>query len=288
MPFNYFCCRKHVPPVKYSTPQPVIKGVLASPKCPACGRTMELYDSGAAPMDLRPVPPPLPNIQHAPNIPNLEVAVYSGSGTNPGHGQVTWEITRNAARLDMTIKVMLGVKMGGNWSSVQEFKLADGLLDRTQPGAKEDWWLNAPLSPGGDKALWHSFKMDALVSAHNLGTLPPTLEIGVKLGNAAFGLIHLLAGHASSVRNVGPYKVESSGDRSDDVYRTLLALQSGMQRFKTESIREMYHDPIKDKLLIKGSDSGLIVVTRKPGDPRYAITTVYNTQSPVFGNKIYG
>jgi hypothetical protein len=291
VPYNYFCCRRHVPPVKYSTKQPDnMPGVLASPKCPTCHRTMELYNSGNAAADVQPVPPvppPLPNAPVLPKISSAEIAVYSGSGMNPGHEQVTWEITRNAAQMDMTIKLMLGYCTAGNWGSVKHFKVVDGLLNTSQGGAKEDWWLNAPLTVSADKALWHSFNLGALIGAHNLGTLPATIEIGVKLGNAAFGLIHLLAGHDKAVRNVGPYTVASLGEANDDVYRTMLSLQSGMRRFDNLTIAEIHHDPAKDKLLIKGTESGFIVVTRTAGSPRYAITTVYNTQSPTFGNKIY-
>ena len=79
------------------------------------------------------------------------------------------------------------------------------------------------------------------------------IDIGVKLGNAAFGLIHLLAGHAAAVRNVGPYAVASTGDQRDDVYRTLVSLQSGMQRFDQASIKRINYDPASDKFLIKGT-----------------------------------
>lgn len=248
---------------------------------------MERYDTGASPQDNRPVPPPRPDASPAPEISKAEVAIYSGSGMNPGHGLVTWEISRNALKMDMTVLLKLGQPRGGNYDSRQEFKLADGLLDTSQSGNEENWWLNAPMTTGTDKAVWYEVDLSRLLGAAKPAALPATLQIGVKLGNAAFGMIHLLAGHAKSVRNVGPHTVFTTGDRRDDIYRTLLSLQSGMERFKTESITQINYDAANDKLLINGANHGRIVVARRPGSPRFAITTIYNTSGPAFGNKIY-
>ena len=205
---------------------------------------------------------------------------------------MTWDITRNAQQMDITIKLMLGKKTAGVWDSVQEFKLIDRLLDTNQVAAPADWWLEAPVSPGNHMELWHSFRLDALVGAANLGTLPATIQIGVQLGNAAWGLIHLLAGHATAVRNVGPdYDIQAFGKPQVDVYRTVLLLQSGMRRFDNNSITHIYHDSTKNKLVIKGSNAGIIVVTQKNkvmnGSPVYSITTIYNADTAFGGNEIY-
>jgi hypothetical protein len=194
---------------------------------------------------------------------------------------------RNAAQMDLTIKIMLGQNTGGTWDSQQSFKMVDGMLDTSQGGDKKDWWLNTPMPRYPDRALWHRIDLQGLVGPGRLGGAPASIDIGVKLGNAAFGVIHLLAGHAAAVRNTGPYTVVSTGDSRDDVYRTLLSLQSGMQRFDNASIKQINYDAVTDKFLIKGTHSGLIAVTRSAGAPRYAATTVYNTSSPAFGNKIY-
>lgn len=290
MAYNYFCCRRHVPPVQYAVEQlGEFRGYLC-PRCPTCYETMEYYDTGTFSRDTRPVPPPRLAPVKPPKLSSKAVAIYSGNGNNPGHGQVTWEISRNEAQMDMTIKIMLGELRGGNYDSVQIFKMADGLLDTAQAGNKEDWWLNAPAKVATERACWHEIDLAVLLGAGKPAGLPPKLEIGVKLGNAAYGLIHLLAGHAKSVRNVGPYsiQIEKDDDPKDNIYHTLLSLQTGMKRFATNDITQIYHDAAKDKLLIKGKYSGLIVVTRMAGDPRFAITTLYNTSSPTFGNKIYG
>lgn len=249
---------------------------------------MAFYDHGDLPADPRPVPPPAPVLGPVPTLSTEEDPVYSGHCQNPGHGLVTWRITRNPAKADMTIRIMCGEQIGGNYRSDHTFKLAYSLLDTPQGGDKKDWWLNAPSKrTGAHGTVWHSFDLRSLIGQENLGTLPAVVEIGVKLGNGAFGLIHLLAGHAAAVRNVGPYTISTPDDRRDDVYRELLSLQSGLQRFETRSISEIYHDDSTNKVLIKGSHSGLIVVTRTEGSPRYSITTVYNTQSHPFGNRIY-
>jgi hypothetical protein len=261
-------------------------GVYASPNCPACGKTMAFYDYGTQPADPRPVPPPLPDLGKPSRLSTNDIDIYSGNCTNPGHGLVTWEITRNAAAGDMTIRIMCGPKGGGNYVSDYTFKLADGLL-AAQNGDKKDWWLNAPFSAKADKAVWYSLDLKSLIGEAKLGGLPAVIEIGVKLGNGAFGLIHLLAGHAGAVRNIGSYKIDVPADKRDDVYRTLLSLQLGLQRFSTTSISEIYYEETSKKLLIKGSHSGFVVITRTDGSPRYSITTLYNTESSLFGNKIY-
>jgi hypothetical protein len=286
-------------PVTPAAPQPNnLPGVFACPKCPRCRKTMEFCYSGddpTPPTTPPPVAPPPPALQGGP-APALsgDVSLYSGSGENRGHPNVTWNITRNAQQMDITIKLMLGTKTAGVWDSVKEFKLIDRLLNTNNQVAASpaDWWLEAPVSPGNHMELWHSFRLDALVGAANLGTLPATIQIGVQLGNAAWGLIHLLAGHATAVRNVGSgYDIKAFGESQVDVYRTVLLLQSGMRRFDNNSITHIYHDS-PDKLVIKGSNAGMIVVTQKNkvmnGSPVYSITTIYNTQSSqTLGKKIY-
>jgi hypothetical protein len=309
-PYNYFRCRTlHVrlegvgwdgiavkpDPYKVAARQPNnLPGVFACPKCPICGKTMEFYDSGygKTPLPFAP-PPPNANELALPNLSRNDIPVYSGSGVNKGHPPVTWEITRNAAQMDITIKIMRGVRPF--WSSVQEFKLIDRLLDTTQNAvSKEDWWLKAPVSPGNDMELWHSFSLDALIGQArpaNLGTLPATIQIGVQLGTSAWGLIHLLAEHAQAVRNVGPYEIQATGNNKVDVYRTMLSLQSGMQRFDNASITHIYHDQANNKLVIKGSNAGKIVVTQKNkvmnGSPVYSVTTIYNDDKASGGVEIY-
>ncbi len=306
MRYNYFCCRNplHVcldtdgvtikpAPRKLAAPQPNnLPGVFACPRCPDCHKTMEFYDSGifADPLPIAPPPPALPG---GPPL-SGDVSLYSGSGENSGHADVTWDITRNAQQMDITIKLMLGKKTAGVWDSEQEFKLIDRLLNTNQVAASPaDWWLEAPVSPGNHMELWHSFRLDTLVGgAANLGTLPATIQIGVQLGNAAWGLIHLLAGHAKAVRNVGKeYDIEAFGENKVDVYRTVLLLQSGMRRFDNNSITHIYHTPAKNKLVIKGSNAGTIVVTQKNklmnGSPVYSVTTIYNADKAFGGNEIY-
>jgi hypothetical protein len=187
----------------------------------------------------------------------------------------------------MTLKLMLGEKVGGNYDSVQSFKMVDGLLDQTQGGDKADWWLQTPMPRYRDRACWFELRIGYLVGADRRGTAPDVLEIGVKLGNSAFGLIHFLAGHAEAVRHTGPNTVLSTGDQRTDVYRTLLALQAGLDRFKHDAIRQVNYDQAKDKFTIAGSHSSFIVLTRSaPGD-KYGITTIYNTQRAADGTQIY-
>jgi len=290
MAYNYFCCRKHTPPVKYAAAQPNnMPGTFASPMCPSCGKTMEFYDSGAAPTDPRPVPPPLPAVEKVPKLSSAEVPLYSGSGDNPGHGLVTWTITRNAAKAEVTFTLNLGVKTAGQYDATHVFKLADGLLQIGAQNDQENWWINAPMTgAGADKAIWHSLDLASMATRAIPGVvLPAKIEIGVKLGNSRFGLIHLLAGHAKSVRNVGAYSIDTEGIKGVDAYVPMIALQSGMRRFAQEQITRINYDNARNKFLLQGQYSGLIVVTRTPGSPRYAITTLYNTTDTAFGQRVF-
>jgi hypothetical protein len=305
MRYKYFCCRNplHVcldtdgvtikpDPVKVAAPQPNnLPGVFAYPRCPDCHKTMEFYDSGKFADPLPIAPPPPGELGGAPL--SGDISLYSGSGANTGHPNVTWNIIRNAKQMDITIKLMLGKPKAGLWDSVQAFKLSDRLLDTNQVAASPaDWWLQAPLK----MELWHSFSLVTLLGAANLGTLPATIQIGVQLGNAAWGLIHLLAGHSKAVRNVGNNYIDFNlqGDELNhhevNIYKTMLLLESGMRRFDTNSITHVYHDSTKNKLVIKGDNSGIIVVTQTNkvmnGFPVYSVTTIYNANS-AFGKQIY-
>lgn len=287
MAYNYFCCRKHTPPVKYAAAQPNgIPNVFASPMCPTCGKTMAWYDSGASATDPRPVPPPAPGDIATEDLDDKKISIYKGSGKNPGHGWVKWEISRNPAKAVILIEIKLGQETGGSYDSVQKFAMADGLLDTPQNSEKENWWLSAPLKRYASRQTWHEIDLRNLIGRSKPAGLPDTLQIGVKLGNAAFGLIHLLAGHASSVRASGPYKVLSTGG-GDDVYRTMLLLQAGMERFKFDSILKITYDATLDKMLLKGSHSGLIVLQRIGNGPRFGITTMFNAGTTINGNVIY-
>lgn len=296
MAYNYFCCRKHTPPAKYSAAQPNnMPGVFASPMCALCGKTMEYYDSGALPDDPRPVPPPRPMAAQlaTPRLSAAEQPIYSGSGQNPGHGQVTWTITRNAAKSEMTILLELGEKIAGQYEATHRFKLADGLLVVGQANDQENWWVNAPYMMGQDKAVWHTIDLNRMMTRPIQGVqLPPRIEIGIKLGNARFGMIHFLSGHARTTRNVGDHGIDMTGftpkERGQmDAFVPLLSLQTGMKRFEQDQITRINFDHLQNKFVVQGQNAGLMVVTRRLGTPRYALTTLYNTSNQAGGTRIF-
>ncbi len=287
MAYNYFVCRRHVPPVRIAAAQPNnLPNTYASPMCPTCGKTMERYDTGASPIDRRPLPPPgPPPAATLEDLPGIEV-IYTGVGMNPGHGKVTWRVTRNPKKASILFNLKLGEERGGQYDATLMFKMADGLIDTGQGGDKEDWLVKPPFhSPATN--VWHRINLGYLVNDDKLDDLPKTLDIGVKLGNSYFGLIHLLAGHSASVRKVGPYSIPAEANPDDSQYVTMLALQAGMQRFDNNAIRQINYDKDKGKLLIRGSHSGLIVVTRNDTGTLWTLTTIYNTSSSVFGKTIY-
>jgi len=95
------------------------------------------------------------------------------------------------------------------------------------------------------------------------------------------------------VRNVGKkYDIDKPfNDNKVDVYRAVILMQSGMRRFDINSITHIYHDSTKNKLVIKGANSGIIVVTQTNkvmnGFPVYSVTTMYNANRASGPTKIY-
>lgn len=285
MAYNYFVCRRHVPPVRTSAPQPAnLPDTYASPMCPSCGKTMQRYDTGLTPVDNRPLPPPLPPALALDALPALAV-IYEGSEMNPGHGLVTWKVSRSQRKAYIHFDIKLGHNQGGAYDSCLEFKMADGLLDVGQPDPKCDWLVGPPMR-GATANVWHRIRLIDLLGGGKPASLPDTIDVVVKLGNAAFGLIHLLAGHSQAVRNIGPYTIPAQTDKDDNKYVTLLALQSGMARFENNYIRQINFDDGKRKLLIRGAHNGLIVLTEVQGS-LWSLTTIYNTSAHAFGTTIY-
>lgn len=288
MAYNYFVCRKHPIAVKFAVQQtPGIPGAYASPMCPTCGKTMEKYSEGVAAQDPFPVPPPLPAAVAAVAMPNVDQAVYSGNGPNGNHPHVTWAITRNLAKRELRININLGQQMGGAWQRQLTFRADVDTLAMAQGPNIANWWLTSPMPNNADHDRWHRFDLRALVGPGNLGGAPAIIDIGVKLGNSVFGLIHLLAEHADSLRNLGDFTVDTSPHQITNSYGTIVAIQSGLQRFDTARIQQVNYDAIQNKLQIRGSDGGFLVIRRSPGDPRYAITTIYNMNRPAIGQQIY-
>lgn len=289
MTYNYFVCRKCNPPVTYAAlANATVPTAYASPMCPACGKTMQHYGHGNS--AVAPPPPPV-GPGPAPFVPvvisNADVPIYAGWGINPGHSKVTWDIFRNAAKLELTIALKFGDFIANAWGSVKTFRMVDGTLNLGQGGLKQDWWLGSPTPRSANPEIWHSFSLVNLVGPGGLGAAPAVIDIGVKLGNAAFGLIHLLAGHSDSIVNIGTYSTMSSANAKENEFRAIMSLQSGLRRFDQDQIRRVNYDPIEDKFLLQGQFSGLIVLRRMPGDPRYAITTIFNKNPAVFGATIY-
>ena len=289
MAYNYFVCRKHLPPVTCAAlvneHAPL---AFASPMCPTCHKTMQHYGRGPA----LAAPPPPPDGPGPPVFVPVALAgqdqpVYSGSGMNPGHGKVTWTITRNIAQMELTILLQFGDFIANSWTSVKRFRMIDGTLALAQAGQKCDWWLGPPSPRLPNSEVWHSFSLVNLVGPAGLGGAPGVIDIGVKLGNAAFGLVHLLAGHSDSILKIGTHTVATSDIPKDNEWRAIVSLQSGMARFDAAAIKRINYDVAEDKFLIQGDFSGFIVIRRLPGEPRYAVTTLYNKAPKPFGVSLY-
>jgi hypothetical protein len=293
MAYNYFHCSRHNPLTRYAAAQPNnMPGVYATPSCATCGKPMQFYGTGTSPTDTSAVPPPLPQPYVVPKAQTAANTVYDGTGMNPGHGRVTWKISQNEAMLSMTVDLKLGEYVGGSYSSEQKFKMIDGLLDIKQGGEKQNWWLKSPTPPFRDAPdVWHRIRLRDLVDVAALNKPPEVMDMGVKLGNAAFGMIHFLAGHAASLKKIGEFTVMKGEQlaQDDQLYVTMLSVQSGMGRFETNAIQQINYDAVNDKFLIAGSNSGLIVLQGDHQGGRYSVTTTYNTSAGIksFGDKIY-
>ncbi|MGI4756298.1 MAG: hypothetical protein ACRYGF_05540 [Janthinobacterium lividum] len=267
--YRYYTCTMH--PLEHLS-VPITSPAFAIPQCPDCHRYMQQAGEGNAPT------PGVMNLLgavSAPPVPVLtplldaEVVVVSGHGDHDRAGHLQYTLSKNEAKVDAKLEVKLDRK-----STPYTVRLHPGLIT----GATSNSQIAAPFGN-----CWHTIqtKTDAMERGGVLITdpapLPRAVKFGLKLGNAKFGLVHVMAGHFSDLRSFTSGVAQVAGMEE---YRSFLAMQSGLQAcLSPESLQAMYRETDRaDKYVFVGLWSGkaVIVATRfDAADQRFDITTLY-------------
>lgn len=210
-----------------SATQSAVPGAYASPRCdnaPCNGAQMAKIGEGAAPV----APPPAPAAGAAPALNDADQNIYTGAGTDRGRA-ISWTVTLNEAQQQVAINLTIGTQAFGRPALMHS-----GQLSRA--GLLEEKWLVSPSTAAvaGSPNCWmrmpsRSEQLQRLGSFHKIiGITPPAVfEVECQLGNAHFGLIHLLAGHTNAMRGyIGTDN--PAQDVGDEGYRTIQGVQAGI------------------------------------------------------------
>lgn len=276
-------------------------GAYASPSCgnPAChNATMRHLEQSP-----HPFPPPAPVIfpqpQPVARQPANYTVLHQGVGVTTV-GSVAYLVEEDANLLEIRITIHV------NAANPFVLRLHSGLIPN-RLGNPANWLVNPPHQlAGGGANCWYAFRRTLPVYAHlgvqlsNAAPLPLQIDIAMKLGNHAFGLIHLLAGHHDNARTLASARgtmvdgvlmpnVMNTADTEDDSYRTVMGVQALVaQLFAPGAIQQI--NLVNDggvKWLFLGESGGklaLMVVTIVAGIP--SVTTIYLTKSRVLDGTI--
>jgi hypothetical protein len=254
--------------------QSQVAGAYASPACQnaTCHRaTMQLIGSGAAPV----APPPAPGPVAGPAGLPGDVVVCFGTGVSHGRA-LDWRVFRNQAQAEVRIVWTVGT------SNEREARMHISLLDRV--GALESHWKVLPpfRIAGCSAETWltlpsRSDPMERIGTFHQIawaGPPPTQFDIRMCLGNAAFGLIHMLAGHVDDMRRWTESVIQVEGEGMQ-AYRTMQALHVGVNELLAlKNLREIRRD-IGDVWIFVGADDACLVCTRAPNAAYLSVTTMY-------------
>jgi hypothetical protein len=195
----------------------------------------------------------------------------SGSGQHGWRGNVSYVVKRNEAQQHVIVEVTIPARPA---PFIVRFhtKLLGGRSS------------DSPVSPPADfeRGNWLVLnpKSDQM---QNLGTQlsnPPPLDammgLTLKLGNASFGLIHMIAGHHDDLRTLTGAGVAQVGGSTPEQqaemqqYRSYLAIQAGLQQcLGISSLQAIYQDATDPSKWIFvglwGDKSVIVVALRSQG-----------------------
>ena len=257
--------------------QSQVEGAYASPACQnaTCHRaTMQLIGSGVAPV----APPPLPGPVAGPAVLPGEVEVYAGNGIH--HGRILdWRVYRNEADAEVRIAWTVG------GSNPREARMHISMLARAGV-IQKSWGVLPPFRQAGTSpACWLSMpsrsdRLEWLGAFHTLpdNLAPPaTFDIRMCLGNAKFGLIHVLAGHVDDMRRWTSGVANVQGEAMQ-AYRTILGLHRGLTELLSLSALQEIRRDDGDKWIFVGADDACLVCTRAPNAAYLTVTTLYRRE----------
>ncbi|MBK1706775.1 hypothetical protein CKO40_20065 [Halochromatium glycolicum] len=248
-------------------------GIVPHPQCSGCKQfKMEFIGDGVAPVLPPPPPPGTRTAQwqaQAAAMTDVPKVLYSGSGANHG-AMVDYSVSENTAKAVVQVDYRVGS------SNNRTVAFHNSLLTRQGPPA--DWLIKPAFGVLGSPLAWASLDPKKLPPGAVLSDapkMPQRFDVVMPLGNHAFGLIHLLAGHLKDARSLtGP---PSSGlSAEDEVYRTTQGVQRGIgEALSPGGLNAVaLEDPVNRKWIFLGAN-GVTLVVRGHANGAFSATTMF-------------
>ncbi|MFO1161821.1 MAG: hypothetical protein U1E60_23495 [Reyranellaceae bacterium] len=208
-----------------------------------------------------------------PVLDTSDAPIYAGNGIDRGR-LIAWNVRQNLALQQVSIAVTV------DGSAFARPALLHATLMQRVGVLEEDWPIWPPIRlPQAAADCWMQLARDERLS--RLGTfsslpgvaLPASFNVCMTLGNAHFGLIHLLAGHTKTMRSmIGNNNLAQ--DEVDEGYRTVQGIQAGIiDCMKISELREIRYGGA-GKWLFFGKDDACLVTDGLIGGT-LKITTFY-------------
>lgn len=264
--FHYFKCKRNN---THRMAIPTVSGAVATPICSICGGPTLKIGEGLAPV----APPDPPALGPLPVLADNDAVIFHGNGNHGWRGNVAYRVARNEARQHAIIEVTIPQR-----PQPYIVRLHSGLLGGNNQNAP----VTAPIGGG----YWHTLDTRADQMANlaqplmNPIAMDAQMNFSLKLGNASFGLIHIIAGHHDDLRTLTGAGVANAGGSSPETqqYRSFLAIQAGLQQcLGMASLQAIFRDATNaNKWIFVGlwNQKAVIVVTQKDGGV-YSLTTLY-------------
>jgi hypothetical protein len=209
-----------------------------------------------------------------PNLDDQDRVTYAGNGTDRGRS-IRWELIENAARAEAKLTIEVN-------SSGVKYPALFPLSSLSKPSILEEDWIVAPAvaATGGSKQSWmcintKSDQFDRIGRvADKAIKMPRLFDVRVPMGNANYGLIHLLAGHTNNMRKFMGTTNQAQSPQ-DEGYRTMQGIQMGLlERLGLRELKEIRHAIVGSKWMFSGKN-GALLVTKKMPDGTFWVTTLY-------------
>lgn len=262
---------------------------FAPPRCPTPGCRGAMLRIGSSPV----APPPASGAAYDRFVANrtaalnaisaAEVPIHSGAGSTTV-GTVSFEAFENSALGVIILRIAVNLR------AAVEVRFPLALLVRN-PGGPSDWGVLPPFpayksSPESWLVISRSDGPIANLAGPTLSSappMPPSIRIGMKLGNHAFGLIHLIAGHLANLRTfIGTMNQSTSptdAERAiDETFRSFQGVQAGiMEQFSASKLKLINFDSPAKWLIV--SDTNTLLVARGLSPATLSVTTLYTADA---------
>lgn len=239
--------------------------------------------------NMPPVPPSFPNALNLPKPPALsteDTNIYSGSGTSQGRGLVRFRLSENKAKALISVYADAGATHAQTEASTLRMQFHNSLLAANPPN--KNTLIKSPI---GGSTVWLEIDKAALangVAKAGWDVFPAKLKVGVAVGEARFGLIHFLSGHAGTIGTflasaAGQEQVYQTGEQRDRPLLTTTGLQALLSNnFAADKLRKIWHGG-DAKFVLMASDRRKLVIDNQAGGDTHSLTTLYGA-SETYGD----